>query len=124
MKQNLSNERIVTKLLECGSVTETARQLGCNRKTLYERMAAPSFKEFYSKVKGDMLRTVTAKLQNSAKTAVDTLQEVLVDPNTNAQTRVYCAVNILQYAAKFTETVDIIERLDTLEAAQQTEGAA
>jgi hypothetical protein len=46
----------------------------------------------------------------------------MTDESTAKQTRVYCAVSVLQYAMKFTETADIIERLEMLEAAQ-SEGA-
>lgn len=118
----LADEQIIAALIECGSITDTAARLGCNRKTLYARMAKQSFKELYSQFKSDMIRSAAARLQSATNIAIDTLYDVMTDESTAKQTRVYCAVSILQYAMKFTETADIIERLETLEAAQ-SEGA-
>lgn len=120
----LSDEQIIAALIECGSITDTAAKLGCNRKTLYARMAKQSFKDLYSQFKSDMIRTAAAKLQKATNTAIDTLYEVMIDESVAKQTRVYCAVSVMQYAIKFTETADIIERLETLEAAQSEMGAA
>lgn len=119
----LADEQIIAALIECGSITDAAVKLGCNRKTLYARMAKPSFKDLYSQFKSDMIRSAAARLQSATNTAIDTLYEVMTDESTAKQTRVYCAVSVLQYAMKFTETADIIERLETLEAAQ-SEGVA
>lgn len=114
----LADEQIIAALIECGSITDTAAKLGCNRKTLYARMAKQQFKELYSQFKSDMIRAAAARLQSATNTAIDTLYDVMTDESTAKQTRVYCAVSVLQYAMKFTETADIIERLETLEAAQ------
>ena len=46
------------------------------------------------------------------------------DEETAKQTRANCAVAILQYAAKFTEATDIIERLEALEDARGIDGEA
>lgn len=119
----LADEQIIAALIECGSITDTAAKLGCNRKTLYARMAKQQFKELYSQFKSDMIRSAAARLQSATNTAIDTLYDVMTDESVAKQTRVYCAVSVLQYAMKFTETADIIERLETLEAAQ-SEGAA
>lgn len=119
----LADEQIIAALIECGSITDAAVKLGCNRKTLYARMAKQPFKELYSQFKSDMIRAAAARLQSATNTAIDTLYDVMTDESTAKQTRVYCAVSVLQYAMKFTETADIIERLETLEAAQ-SEGAA
>ena len=118
----LADEQIIAALIECGSITDTAARLGCNRKTLYARMAKQQFKELYSQFKSDMIRAAAARLQSATNTAIDTLYDVMTDESTAKQTRVYCAVSVLQYAMKFTETADIIERLEALEAAQ-SEGA-
>ena len=59
-----------------------------------------------------------AKLQGNLCGAIDTLNEIMTDPEAPKQTRANCAVSILQYGAKYTEATDIIERLEAIEETQ------
>ena len=81
-------------------------------------MKKPEFKERYAQAKADILKTATAKLQGNLCGAIDTLAEIMTDTEAAKQTRVNSAVSILQYAARFTETTDILERLEAIEEAQ------
>jgi len=110
-----SDEEIIAALIAQGSIKEAAAELGCTARTIYERMKKPDFKALYERAKGDLLKTVTARLQGSACKAVSVLEEIMGDPETAPQTRANCAASILQYTARYTETADIIERLEAIE---------
>jgi len=124
LKKRLTDEAIISGLIEAGSIKAAADRLGYNVKTLYERMKKPGFKELYAQAKAELLKTATAKLQGNLAGAIDTLAAIMRDEETAKQTRANCAVAILQYAAKFTETTDIIERLEALEDARGIDGEA
>lgn len=118
LKKRLTDETIIAALVEAGSIKEAAGKLGCTPRTLYDRMKKPNFREMYNRAKGELMKTATAKLQGAIAGSVDTLIEIRDDKDAAKQTRANCAVAILQYGAKLTETTDIIERLEALEAAQ------
>jgi len=117
-KKRLTDETIITALVEAGSIKEAAGKLHCTPRTIYERMKKPAFRELYNQAKGELMKTAAAKLQGNLTGAIDTLVSIMTDNETAAQTRANCAVSILQYGARFAEATDIIERLEALEAAQ------
>jgi len=117
-RKRLQDEEIITALIAEGSIKGAAASLECATRTLYERMKKPEFKDLYAQAKGEILKTATAKLQGNLCGAIDTLTEIMTDKEAPKQTRANCAVSILQYAARFTETTDILERLEAIEEAQ------
>jgi hypothetical protein len=117
-KKRLTDETIITALVEAGSIKEAAGKLHCTPRTIYDRMKKPAFRELYNQAKGELMKTAAAKLQGKLTGAIDTLVSIMTDKETAAQTRANCAVSILQYGARFAEATDIIERLEALEAAQ------
>lgn len=121
-RKMLTDEEIVAALITEGSIAGAAAALGCTPRTIYARMKTQTFKELYARTKGEIVKQATAKLQGTLCAAVDTLVEIMKDTDTAKQTRVNSAVSLLQYAARYTETTDIIERLEAIESAQATEG--
>lgn len=117
-RKRLANEEIIAALIAKGSIKGAAASLHCTTRTLYERMKKPEFKQLYSQAKGEILKAATAKLQGNLCGAIDTLNEIMTDPEAPKQTRANCAVSILQYGAKYTEATDIIERLEAIEETQ------
>lgn len=117
-RKRLTDEAIISALVAEGSIKGAAASLKCATRTLYERMKSPEFKDLYAQAKADILKTATAKLQGKLCEAVDTLTEIMTDEEAAKQTRANCAVSILQYGARFTETTDILERLEAIEEAQ------
>lgn len=121
-KKRLTDEEIIAALLAKGTVKGAAACLECATRTLYERMKKPEFKELYAQARAHLLKTATAKLQGQLCGAIDTLTEIMNDKETAPQTRANCATSILQFAARFTETTDILERLEAIEEAQAMKG--
>lgn len=117
-RKRLEDETIIAALIQKGSIKAAAASLHCTVRTLYERMKKPAFKALYTRAKAEILRTATAKLQGNLCKAIDTLVKVMEDEDTAPQIKINSAVSILQYAARFTETTDIIERLEAIEEAQ------
>jgi len=117
-RKRLTNESIIAALIVAGSIKGAAANLGCTTRTLYTRMKAADFQEQYAQAKADLLRTVTAQIQGELSGAVSTLSEIMHDETAPKQTRANCATSILQYGARYTEQVDILDRLDRIEELQ------
>lgn len=116
--RRLADEEIIAALIECGTIKAAAASLDCTARTLYERMKKEEFRELYAQAKAEIIKGATAKLQGNLSGAIDTLAEIMNDKEAAKQTRANCAVSILQYGARFTETNDLLERLEKLEEAQ------
>lgn len=114
-KKLLSDEEIVAAILAQGSITGAAASLNTQYKYINKRMQTPEFKAIYKKAKADIIRSATAKLQSSISSAIDNIVKIMNDEEIAAQTRVNAATTVLQYAARFTQEIDIIERLEAIE---------
>lgn len=121
MAKRLTDEQIVSALIETGTVKGAAGCLGCQVKTLYARMRSDDFQRLYRMARGEILRGVTAKMQSNMSAAVDTLFMLMTDTDTPRQTRANCAATILQIGGKYTDAVDLLERIEALEAARDAE---
>lgn len=115
----ISDEQIIAALMAKGSIKAAAAFLKCSTRTIYKHMQSAKFKAMYTQAKADLLKGATAKLQNRLSAAVDTLSGIMADKTAAPQTRANCAVSILQYGHRYTETTDILERLDELEQTQR-----
>lgn len=118
-RKRLTDESIIAALISEGSIKGAAASLECTTRTLYTRMKRPEFQKLYAQAKADILKTATAKLQGNLCGAIDTLAAIMTDEEAAKQTRVNSAVSILQYAARFTETTDVVDRLEAIEKAQE-----
>ena len=63
MAKRLTDEEIVSALIECGTIKGASEKLGVQLKTLYSRMKKEQFRELYNRAKSDLLKSATAKMQ-------------------------------------------------------------
>lgn len=121
MSRKITNEKIIETLLRKGSIPGTANELGVSRMTLYTRMKTPEFQKEFHEAKADFLRIATAELQKSAQTAVVTLHNIMIDADSPKQVRINAAAQILTFCGRFTEQLDLVERIERLEKAAADE---
>lgn len=115
MRKSLTDETIIAAILEHGSIRAAAAALSCGERTIHTRMKKDSFIQQYKTARAEGIKAATAKLQSRTAAAVDTLTEIMNDNNVSPQVRINAAAQVLCYAAKMTETTDIIERIEELE---------
>lgn len=114
-KKRLQDAVIIAAIIDRGSVSAAADSLGITRNTVYSRMKKPEFQRVYNQQKGEILKAATAKLQSNLTGAIDALANIMQDTETAPQTRVTAATAILQYGVRYTETADIVARIEKLE---------
>lgn len=115
MSKRIRDSDIITALLSCVTVRSAAVQLGISEQTIYRRMRELEFKQAYNEARRERTAATRNKLQASTHRAALTLEQIMLDINAPAQTRVNAAAEILRQAAKFTEISDILDRLEELE---------
>ncbi len=115
MAKRLTDEEIVSALIECGTIKGAAESLGVQVKTLYSRMKSEDFKVLYSRTKSDLLKASAAKMQSNLADACDVIAEIMKDADTAQQVRLNAADCIIRNTLKMLEQTDIIERVEELE---------
>lgn len=101
----------------CSSNTEEAiKKAGISQTTAYKYLKDPKFNEAYRRNRRETMQQVTSKLQQSALTAVETLNHVMTDTeNSTASARVQASKIILENAYRGLEMEDLLEKLEQLE---------
>jgi hypothetical protein len=101
--------------LACGATVENAaRTAGVSLRTVYRRLAEPTFRTRMQGARAEMVQRATAMLTAAALEAVKTLL-VLQQGSVPAAVRLGAARAILELGAKLREVADLEARLAALE---------
>lgn len=115
-KKNISNEAMISALIQFGTVREAAEAIGCKPKTIYNRMNNDDeFIEDYNSAKKDITRKAVASFNNKINLAIEEIFSIMQDKNVNAAIRLQAAQTILNSGNKFAE------RLEKMETAAEAE---
>lgn len=87
-------------------------------RTLYDLRADPEFAEEYARRRRQMTEDACTALQGRMSEAVETIAELMSGQETPAKIRLDAAKAILDIGLKCFETLDILPRLEALEAAE------
>lgn len=83
---------------------------------MYTRMKKEEFQKKYRAACRDLLKNHTAALQAHMGAAVDATREIMDNSDNAPQVRLNAADAILRHGLRLTEQMDILDRLDELEA--------
>jgi hypothetical protein len=114
---NIRQDRFLKALLQAGSVTEACKMAHINPTTGYKYLKDKTFMAEYRKLRREAMQQVTARLQKSAERAVNVLNEVMMDKENAANSRVTAAKNTLDIAYRSIELDDLAERVEAVEEA-------
>lgn len=115
MNKTIADEKIIAALLNTDTKKAAAKALGIKIDTLNNRMQSDSFRTKYKEAKDSLLSEAVTSLQKRMTAAIDTLFEVMQNPDTASQVKINAADTILRYSVKLTETEEIITRIEELE---------
>ncbi|MBR4908265.1 MAG: hypothetical protein IKZ43_04550 [Acidaminococcaceae bacterium] len=99
----VSDEEIVSALLQSGSIAQAATLTGIGQRTLYDRMGTREFKAAYSAAKSDIVRSAVLAMNRNLSAAVDAVTGIMNDEENPAGIRLQAAKMIIENAAKFSE---------------------
>lgn len=112
---NISNEIVISALLTEPTIGKAAEKCKLSERQIFERMKQPSFRQEYNRAKRQILESATNALQSRLTAATETTIEIMQNKENSPQTRLNAANLIFNQCQKLTETVDIIDRIQTLE---------
>ena len=114
-KPEANDERIITALLQHGTIKEAAAAADTTPRTIYNRMKNREFRAQYEAAKNDILRTAYITINGKLTAAIEAVAEIMQNPENNAAVRLQAAQAIITNAAKFTERL----RADEYNARQE-----
>ena len=111
----IENEVVISALLTEPTVQKAAEKCGLSQRQIYERMKQMSFKQEYRQAKRSILESVLNTLQSGLTAATETVIQIMQDGENSPQIRLNACNLIFNQCQKLTETVDILDRIETLE---------
>ncbi len=105
----ISDEQIIAALLDHGTIRAAAQAAGISERTLYDRMNRGEFQALYKAAKADLIRAAVLNINRQLQAAIDTVVEVMQDPDNNAAVRLQAAQTILNNAGKFAQRLQMDE---------------
>ena len=112
-RETVTDETIISALLSSPTLETAAKQCGLSVRQLYDRRKKPEFVRQLREAQSAALSGTVRYLQANTATAAETLVDIC--QNGQEQNRLTAARTLLEQAARLTEVVDIMERLDKLE---------
>lgn len=109
-------QEAIAALIHFPSVREAAEAVGIGEVTLFRWMQDPEFQTGYRNARRRVVQHAISRLQKVSSEAVDTLREIMTDPDKPATSRVTAARTILEMAVKAVELEDLEVRIEELEA--------
>ena len=119
MKRN--QEKAIAALLTSDTQAEAAKKCGLSVRTLRLYLDDPEFFTEYQQRRQQLVTDATKKLQGYMQSAVDTLYAIKNDAETSPAVRASAARSLLEYGLKYTDAVDLAERITALEKRAEVE---
>ena len=99
---------------------DIAKALHISEQTVIRYKQDPYFQKLLAERKADFVRLAVTKMQGSLGKVVDEVMKIIDNPETAPQVKLNACQIILTQCNRWTETIDIMERLNNLEQSLQT----
>lgn len=109
-------QKALLALLSEPTKEKAAAAAGITSKTLRKFLDDPEFQVEYRAAYSRLVDDAVRQAQKSLSPALTTLEEIMKDDAQNGQIRVSAARSLLEFSLKATEQLDILNRLEALEA--------
>lgn len=114
MKEKYS-EKLIIACLEYQKDSEIAKATGIARQTICKYRKDPEFQKLIDDRKIEYVRTAVTKMQTSLSRVVEEVLNIIDDPATAPQVRLNACQLILTNCARWTDEIEVLSRLKTLE---------
>lgn len=115
------SETVISAFLKHDKLTDIAREIGVTPQTAAKYRDDPDLQEILSDRRLQFVKAAVSKMQGFMTEGVEILQNIIRDSETSPQTRVNAIQIMFNQCKVWTETTDILERLQTLEEAEKNE---
>lgn len=108
----------IAALMTAPSIEQTAAQVGIHERTLRRWLSKDHFKRALRAEQRAFMACVTARLQQSASKAIDTLEAIMEQSDAPAAARVTAARTLLELAHERIDMEDLADRIEAIEHAR------
>lgn len=120
-KKKTYSETVISAFLKYDKLADIAREIGVTPQTAAKYRDDPKLQEILSGRRLQFVKAAVAKMQGFMTDGVEILQNIIRDSETSPQTRVNAIQIMFNQCKIWTETTDILERLQALENAEKSE---
>ena len=113
---NRRADRILEALLSNKTIKAAAEAAKVSERVVYNYLNDPAFEIRYKNARSNIILGVSNNLRSRMNEAVEIIGQIMCDTDVNAGNRLAAAKLILEMGNRYIETVDILERLQKLEA--------
>lgn len=99
----ISNEEIISALLQHGTIKEAAAAAGTAPRTIYDRMNDREFRSQYMEAKNDIIRKAVFTINTQLAAAVNCVADIMNDKEANPAIRLQAAQVLINNAGKFAD---------------------
>lgn len=109
------SEKLITACLEYQKDAEIAKAVGISPQTLCKYKKDPEFVKLVDERRAEYVKAAVYKMQSSLMRTVDEVMAIIENQETAAQVKLNACQLILTNCARWTEEIDIMQRVKALE---------
>lgn len=121
-RRRKGDPELVAALAAGQSYADAAAAAGVSKRTARRRMTESDFRAEVDALRADMFARAVGRMAGLVDEAAETLRDVMRDPEAPAGARVSAARAVLQLGADLRERLELVERIEALEAATVPNG--
>lgn len=106
----VSNEEIITALLQNGTVNDAAAAAGITPREIYSRMQDREFKAAYEAERNSIIRQAAISANRRLEDAIETVADIMNSPDVTPETRLQAARTIINNAGMLAERLEKAEK--------------
>ena len=110
-----NREKALAALLSSDTQAEAAQKSGIGERTLRSYLADPDFNAEYRRRKRQLVTEATKQIQASYQAAINALRGIVEGEKSSESGRISAARALLEYGLKFTDTNEIMIRMEEIE---------
>ena len=114
-KKKTYSETIITAFLENDKITDIMAATKLSRSTIERYRADPELQKVLSDRKAAFVEAAVLKMQKTLAESADVLQRIIKNEEVSPQVRVNAIQVLFTQCRNWTETADILKRLEALE---------
>lgn len=116
MKKKAYSEKLIQSFLQYDKIVDIMKATGLSRSTIMRYRDSLDFQKVLSDRRTAYVEAAVTKMQSFMCEGVETLQKIIRDEEVSAQTKVNAVQILFAQCKSWTETVDILKRLEALES--------
>lgn len=115
------SETVISAFLKYDKLADIAREIGVTPQTAAKYRSDPGLQELLSERRMQYVKAAVTEMQGFMTEGVKILQNIIRDSKTSPQTKVNAIQVMFNQCKVWTESTDILERLEALEDAENNE---